>query len=78
MPHRAHSYGVVIRKLRLKKGMTLRELADGTGLSVGFLSRLERGERDELSLSSAVAVCDTLAISLDQLVGRDSPTKQRS
>lgn len=34
-----------LRSWRLDNGLSLRELADLTGLSVGFLSRVERDQR---------------------------------
>ncbi|MEU4256323.1 MULTISPECIES: helix-turn-helix domain-containing protein [Streptomyces] len=37
--------GVAIRALRTAKRCGLRELEEKTGLSRGYLSRLERGER---------------------------------
>lgn len=67
MPHGTASYGTVIRKARLAKGIPLKELADATGLSSTFLSRLERGERRELTLSNAIAICDALGLSIDLL-----------
>lgn len=76
MPHGAESYGKIIRNVRLAKGFLLKDLADATGLSPAFLSRLERGERRELTLSNATAICDALGISLDLLANRSTP-KQR-
>ncbi|CCB66653.1 helix-turn-helix domain-containing protein [Hyphomicrobium sp. MC1] len=37
------SLGPLIRDLRRKKGVTLQELADAVGRSVGFISQIERG-----------------------------------
>ena len=38
-----------IRRIRLKKNMTLKDLADRVGISVGYLSHLETGSRDNPS-----------------------------
>src|SRR4051812_48333191 len=46
--------GGALRKRRQELGLTLREVADRSGLSVGSLSDVERG-RTEPSLSSLVA-----------------------
>lgn len=35
--------GMEIKKLRTEKGITLKELSEESGLSIGFLSQLERG-----------------------------------
>ena len=54
--------GAHIRSLRLAKKLTLKQLSDESGLSVGFLSQLERGMS-----SSAI---DTLS-SLARILGAD-------
>ena len=38
-----------IRQYRKEQGMTMRELADRSGISVGYLSHLEKGSRDNPS-----------------------------
>jgi DNA-binding transcriptional MerR regulator/quercetin dioxygenase-like cupin family protein len=38
------SPGQRLRRLRLKRGLSLAQVASGTGVSVGFLSALERGQ----------------------------------
>ena len=43
-PHRVDPIGNRLRKLRRERSMTLSEAAVGTGLSVSFLSCLERGQ----------------------------------
>src|SRR5215467_4601754 len=40
----AHSPGVRFRRLRQRKGLSLAHVAQATGVSVGFLSALERGQ----------------------------------
>lgn len=70
MPHGTANYGSRIKKVRLAKGMSLRDVADEAGLSAAFLSRIERGERGELTLSNAVALCAVLGLTLDELVGK--------
>lgn len=70
---RVATYGEVIRQARLEKGLILRDVANATGLSVGFLSRLERGERTDLMLSNAVAICEALGIPLGQLASKMMP-----
>jgi transcriptional regulator with XRE-family HTH domain len=54
--------GAHIRNLRLAKKLTLKQLSDASGLSVGFLSQLERG-------MSSIAI-DTLA-RLAHILGAD-------
>jgi transcriptional regulator with XRE-family HTH domain len=41
----ASQFGQLLKHLRVGKGLTLAEVAEGTGVSVPMLSRMERGER---------------------------------
>lgn len=52
--------GKKIKKLRLEKKMTLKALSEKAGLSVGFLSQLERG-----LTSTAITTLNTIAGALD-------------
>jgi transcriptional regulator with XRE-family HTH domain len=38
--------GVAIRRLRRQRGWSLAQLAEMVGISVGFLSEIERGRKD--------------------------------
>src|SRR5699024_11472383 len=51
--------GEKIKKLRFERGMTLKDLSDKTGLSVSFLSQIERG-----SSSIAITSLKKLLVSL--------------
>lgn len=55
--------GQRIRELRQRRGWTLEELASKCGLSVSFLSQVERG-LSSLSLSSLQAICKALDVPL--------------
>lgn len=50
-----------IKELRLKHDMTLKELSDATGLSVSFLSQVERGSTS-LALTSLKKIADTFNV----------------
>src|SRR5262245_9426376 len=52
--------GMLIRHRRTARGWSLRELADRTGLSAGFLHGVEGG--DEASLSSYAAIAQALGL----------------
>lgn len=54
-----HKLGNELRQRRQALGMTLKQVADGAGLSVGFISQLERGLTAP-SLSSLVSICKVL------------------
>ncbi|MEV4197915.1 helix-turn-helix domain-containing protein [Micromonospora globbae] len=59
--------GGVLRRLRLRQGRTLREVADAAGVSVPYLSEVERG-RKEASSEVLAAICRALGIHLSELL----------
>lgn len=60
--------GPRLRSLRTNRGLTLRELAQETGLSVSLLSRLETGHRQP-TLDALIPLARVHRVSLDELVG---------
>lgn len=52
-----------VKNLRLEKGLTLKELSEETGLSLSFLSQIERGA-SSLSITSLKKVADALGVSM--------------
>lgn len=59
--------GGVLRRLRLRQGRTLREVAEAAGVSVPYLSEVERG-RKEASSEVLAAICRALGIHLSDLL----------
>jgi transcriptional regulator with XRE-family HTH domain len=53
--------GDVLRNVRREQGRTLREVAQAAQLSLGYLSEIERGEK-EASSELLAAVCDALGV----------------
>ncbi|GGP21569.1 helix-turn-helix domain-containing protein [Silvimonas iriomotensis] len=51
----------LVRELRKRKGMTLQQLAEGIGRSVGFVSQLERGI-SHLAVDDLVAISQVLGV----------------
>jgi len=49
-----------MRKIRLSKNMTMDDLADRTGLSVGYICHLERGSRSNPSVQVMEAIAKAL------------------
>lgn len=56
--------GGQIRELRKAKGMTLQALSDGSGLSIGYLSQLERG-RSTLTIGNLKLLADQLGVHMN-------------
>jgi len=64
-----------LRHLRRQRGLTLRSLSEQCGLSVGFLSQIERG-LSSFSIPSLRAICEALDVALaDMLVMSNGPGK---
>ncbi|MEW6081490.1 MAG: cupin domain-containing protein [Bacillota bacterium] len=68
--------GSMLKRLRMEKGLTLREMSSMTGLSVGFLSNLER-DINSPTLSSLAKICQALNASLVTLFQEDTPSEKR-
>lgn len=63
-------------KIRRKQlGMTLKEVADGAGLSVGFISQVERGLTAP-SLSSLAGISDVLGVHMSRFLSVPSSAKE--
>lgn len=60
-----------LRLLRKQKNMTLKELKEATGLSLPFLSEVERGYSNP-SLESLQKIAETYDMSLPELMGDSS------
>ena len=59
--------GERIKKLRTAKGMTLKEMVEYTGLSIGYLSNLERNATSP-TLNALANICDALDTNLVDLL----------
>jgi transcriptional regulator with XRE-family HTH domain len=64
----AQQLGARIRDARQRQNITLNDLSGHTGLSAGFLSRLERGETNA-SISNLIAISSALRIPLRDFFG---------
>jgi transcriptional regulator with XRE-family HTH domain len=61
--------GERIRKLRIKQGMSLAELAQKTGIPASNLSNLETGEKNNPTLQTLLRIAEALQTSVDYLAG---------
>jgi transcriptional regulator with XRE-family HTH domain len=68
------SVGAALRAARDQAGLTLERLAEATGLSAGFLSRLER-DLASTSVSNLIRLATALGVRLDRLLppGHNAP-----
>ena len=58
--------GDVLRRLRLRQGRTLREVSASASVSLGYLSEVERGQK-EASSELLAAICGALGTPLSQV-----------
>lgn len=56
--------GAQIKKLRKENAMTLKQLSDLTGLSVGFLSQLERG-MTSVAIDTLVKIASVMGVNIN-------------
>lgn len=62
-----HAVGEVVREARLERKMTLRELSSVSSVALGYLSEIERGQK-EASSEILDSIAFGLGISLSELV----------
>lgn len=55
--------GAELRRVRLLQGRTLRDVSAAASVSLGYLSEVERGEK-EASSEMLLAICGALGVSL--------------
>jgi len=68
--------GERLRALRGFRRLTLRTVAERSGLSESFISQVERG-RSNASIGSLKRIADALAVSMSDLFGPDGPPGPR-
>jgi len=66
-----HLLGDVLRRLRLRQGRTLREVSAAARVSLGYLSEVERGQK-EASSELLAAICTALNTPLSYVLGEVS------
>lgn len=61
------SLGSVLRAERMRRGMTLRELSARARISLGYISEVERGQK-EASSELLWSLCEALELSLSSVL----------
>jgi transcriptional regulator with XRE-family HTH domain len=59
--------GDVLRDLRMQRGMTLREVSAEARVSLGYISEIERGQK-EASSELLASLCGALAVPLSDVL----------
>jgi transcriptional regulator with XRE-family HTH domain len=76
MPVLRHVVGETLRGLRLRQRRTLREVSASARVSLGYLSEVERGQK-EPSSELLAAICGALDVELSELFTEVSQTLRR-
>jgi transcriptional regulator with XRE-family HTH domain len=66
-----HAVGAALRRIRLDRGLTLREVAAAARVSMPYLSEIERG-RKEPSSEVLAGVCAALGLTIVDLLARSA------
>ncbi|GAA2083156.1 hypothetical protein GCM10009840_19540 [Pseudolysinimonas kribbensis] len=66
-----HAVGAALRRVRLDRGLTLREVAAAARVSMPYLSEIERG-RKEPSSEVLAGVCTALGLTIVDLLVRSA------
>ena len=63
--------GSALRQARISQGRTLRDVAKGARVSLGYLSEVERGQK-EASSELLNAICEALDLTLSSVIANVS------
>lgn len=74
----ASGFGARLRQARRDQGLTLREVSEQSGISITYLSDLEREVLDNPTLDTLTAIASALRVSLNGLLGVDTPQAKPS
>jgi len=67
MPVLRNEIGDVLRDARLLQGKTLRDISSGARVSLGYLSEVERGQK-EASSELLASICDALDVPMSAIL----------
>ncbi|WP_430867050.1 helix-turn-helix domain-containing protein [Demequina aurantiaca] len=71
MPILRNEIGDVLRDARLLQGKTLRDISSGARVSLGYLSEVERGQK-EASSELLASICDALDVPMSAILSEVS------
>jgi len=61
-------FGPTVKRLRLQKGMSQKELAEAVGIDFGYLSNIERGKVNPPSRKVVSKIAEQLGVDKDELL----------
>lgn len=66
----------LIKQLRTEAGFTQEQLAEKSGLSVGFIRDVEQSRRADITLGSAQKLAAALGVTCERFVGIETDTSK--
>lgn len=66
----SNAVGKKLKQLRTSKGMTLKEVGDASGLSVGYLSQLERG-KSSIAINHLGKLAECLGVNMRYFISEE-------
>ncbi|MBT9672614.1 helix-turn-helix domain-containing protein [Secundilactobacillus kimchicus] len=64
----------LVNQKRQSLGLTIERLAERAGVSISLISRIERGEIDNISLKKLQAIADALGLEMSDFFGEEALT----
>lgn len=71
------AFGERLRKTRLKRGLTLQQVFEKTGVSVPTLSRIERGDAAEIESKTLIILAKWMQVDLELFSGGAKPLSRK-
>ena len=65
-----NTVGSKLKELRTSKGMTLKELGDASGFSVGYLSQLEQG-KSSIAINRLGKIAECLGVNMRYFISEE-------
>lgn len=69
-----NNLGNNIRSARMKQKITQEKLAELSGLSLNFISRLERTNTNNISVKNVIKIAQALGVPVTQLLSKQDPS----
>jgi transcriptional regulator with XRE-family HTH domain len=74
----ANEFGQRLRGWRTERGVTLRDVSEASGISIAYLSDLERGKLVNPTLDTLTSLASALNVSLNELLGLEEEFERAS
>ncbi|APC79540.1 TPA: helix-turn-helix domain-containing protein [Clostridium botulinum] len=70
-------FGKNIKRIRELKGLGVNELSRLSGVNASYISAMERGEKENPTITTLKKLADTLEVTVDELIKEESITHEK-